>query len=256
MLFYITDSVYQVSVPLGQVYLQEMANQTLGLGVESLREGIVLLYYFLVHLHGGFSEERRSSADYFVYEHTEAPPICGPIVSFANEDFRSDVVWGAANGIGSLLDDFSESEISELEISFDINEDVFRLEISIGDVVAVQVLEGEHNLGGVETGGLKGNASDSSEIGEKFSARHEFHDVVDVASVLVEAELSDDERTVHGGEDEDLVLDVVHLLFLNQVRFTERLECIKLPRLGFPDQKHCAKGPRSQNLQKFEPVRV
>jgi hypothetical protein len=49
-----------------------------------------------------------------------------------------------------VFDDLGEPEVGELDVAFAVDEEVFGLEVAVGDVLGVEVLEGQQDLGEVE----------------------------------------------------------------------------------------------------------
>jgi len=54
--------------------------------------------------------------------------------------------------LGSAVEHFGESEISDFDVGLGIQENVFWLEIPVDDIVAMQVLEGKQNLSCIKLG--------------------------------------------------------------------------------------------------------
>jgi len=68
-------------------------------------------------------------------------------VAFVEEDFGGKVLWRAAEGIGACFAVLGEAEISKLEIAFLVNENVLWLQVSVDDLLGVEILKHEDNLG-------------------------------------------------------------------------------------------------------------
>lgn len=47
----------------------------------------------------------------------------------------------------------SEAEVSQADVSFTVQQDVLRLQVAVDDFFGVQVLDGAHDLGGIEEAG-------------------------------------------------------------------------------------------------------
>lgn len=135
-------------------------------------------------------------------------------MSLANEDFRSNIVGGPADGISSFFHQLGEPEISQLEIPFLVYQDVFWFQISIGHRPPMQVVQREHYLCGVEAACEEGNRACSSQIGKELSSWDELHDMMDVKGVLLISKLLYDKLAVHRGQDVNFVLNVIHLFLL------------------------------------------
>jgi hypothetical protein len=80
-----------------------------------------------------------------------------------------------------------------------INQQVLGLQITVNDVLLVEVLESEDEVGGVEAGDVGGEPTRTSEVGEEFAALHVFEEEVEVGFVLESAEAASraGERQAH-----------------------------------------------------------
>lgn len=71
------------------------------------------------------------------------------------EHFRGQVSGTATEGFGEVfLSDvlLCEAEVSEATVTVRVNENIFRLEISVNDIKRVDVLDGQHDFGDEEPG--------------------------------------------------------------------------------------------------------
>ena len=62
------------------------------------------------------------------------------------EDLWSKVLWCAAQGPGLVRNFLGESEVCDDNVAFSVQENVFRLEVSVGNTEGVEVGEGADNL--------------------------------------------------------------------------------------------------------------
>lgn len=131
--------------------------------------------------------ERWVTGQHLVEQDSECPPVDCLAVALVEENFRSDVLWGSADGVGTFGDDLGESEINHLQVSVTADHDVLGLQVSVDDVQTLEVLEDGHDLGSVECSLLGVEVADASVIGEQVSALEQLGDEVDVPVVLHEA---------------------------------------------------------------------
>ena len=77
-------------------------------------------------------------------------------------DLRRNVLGRATQGVGAVpgLETLYEPKISQLYITIILHQYVFRLQISIDEVLTVHVLENENDLGAVEAYHCCRHASD------------------------------------------------------------------------------------------------
>ena len=64
--------------------------------------------------------ERQYSCEHLVQDYAHGPPICGHVVSFTFEDFRSKVGWSTSDFIRDLVvaENLSDSVVNYLEVAF------------------------------------------------------------------------------------------------------------------------------------------
>ena len=72
-------------------------------------------------------------------------------MALVQQNLRCDVLRRAANSVGALSYSLSEAVVNELKITVVANHDVLGLEVTIYNILAVQVLEHAGDLGAIET---------------------------------------------------------------------------------------------------------
>lgn len=77
-------------------------------------------------------------------------PVNRLVVALRGDDFWSEVVRRAAKRPGDIWHIFGEAKISDLDMTMTIEEKIFGLEISVDDVLSVEVFQCKGNLCGVE----------------------------------------------------------------------------------------------------------
>jgi hypothetical protein len=78
---------------------------------------------------------------HFKNENTKGPPIYRLTVTFIKKNFWGNVLGSSAKGISSIKYDFSESKISKFEIPIIIDEEIFRLKVSIDNIHAMHIIK-------------------------------------------------------------------------------------------------------------------
>ena len=114
------------------------------------RELYLALENLLVNRHGVIVVKRVDSGDHLVREDTEGPPIDGLSVAFIEEHFGGEILGSSAEGVSAGLAVLGEAEVRQLEVAFGVDEDVFRLQVTVDNVQRVQVLKHECHLSRVE----------------------------------------------------------------------------------------------------------
>ena len=79
----------------------------------------------------------------------------------------------------NLIDTFlGEPKISEFEISIAIYQDIFWLQITIENMILMQILEGQQHVCRVELGGRLLESANSLKVKEELAARAVFEHIV------------------------------------------------------------------------------
>lgn len=106
-----------------------------------------------------------------------------------------------------------------------IQEDVIRLEVAMDDVLAVQTLQGEYNLGHVEAGLPPLQTAFSFEKSPKIPPWHIFHYCAEVSSEREGGDSFDNEFSIEFLEYFVLLFDEIILVFegLRVRRYSDKL---------------------------------
>jgi len=224
-----------------------MLDHALQLGVEALRVLGLGVDNLLVDVHWVVINKRSVSGVHLVHEDTEGPPIDGLAVASVEEDLRGDVLGGTANGVGSLLHDLSKAIVDKLEVTINANHNILGLKISVDDILGMQVLEDRSDLGTVELSLLGVEVSNSTVIGEEITTREQLSSEVDVTVVLEISVVAESKRMVNSLEDELLVLNVIHMLAVDDLSLLHRLDSVLLVGLSLqPADLHVSEGTFSK----------
>jgi hypothetical protein len=108
-----------------------------------------------------------------------------------------------------------------------VEQQVLGLQVAVDDVVRVQVVEGERDLGGVELGDGVGEALGLAQQTKQLPALDKVHDHVQVLRILKGAPESNQERMLDLLEHAALVVGVLDLLHLDDLRLLEHLDGIE-----------------------------
>uniref|UniRef100_A0A182INX3 Uncharacterized protein n=1 Tax=Anopheles atroparvus TaxID=41427 RepID=A0A182INX3_ANOAO len=169
------------------------------------------------HLYRLVGEERRVAGGHLVHQHAECPPVDRLVVALAEDDLGRQVLGRTAQRPGATLDALGEPEIGHLQVALGVDQQVFRLEIAIDQVEIVEILERQHDLGGVEARVRLREAADLPQVREHLTAGDVLQHHVQVGVVL-EVELqTDQERERDGLQDALLVQRVLDLLQLDHL---------------------------------------
>lgn len=118
--------------------------------VEVTRELDLALEDLLVNGHGVVIVEGVDSGNHFVCEDAKRPPVYWLTVALIEEHFGRQVLGSPAQGVGPSVAVLSEAEVGQLQVTLLVNQDVFRLQVTIHDVLRVHILKHQANLGRIE----------------------------------------------------------------------------------------------------------
>ena len=107
----------------------------------------------------------------------------------------------------------------------------------------MEILQGGDNLRGVEEGGGVAELAGAPQVGEELAPADVGEQHVQAALVLVHPAQAHDEGMLDLLQDGLLVLDVLHLLELDDVPHGEELESVVGLGLLVPAQAHAGKRP-------------
>jgi hypothetical protein len=168
--------------------------------------------------------------------------------------FRGQILGCSAESKCSALSDFSKSKVCEFKVPVSGYQDILRLEVPVDDILAVQILKDGNYLSRIEPriisiihGLVRLEGAFLPQVREKLTARHELHEHVEISWVLskaIEVNLvlgeSYHEGVGDGAEDAVLVVDVVHLLRVDDVLLLHDLNARVFVGAALLDQPHLA----------------
>mmetsp|Transcript_76339 Transcript_76339/g.166671 ORF Transcript_76339/g.166671 Transcript_76339/m.166671 type:complete len:320 (+) Transcript_76339:628-1587(+) len=210
------------AVPIARVHLKEHPDEVFGVLGDVLPIGRVERKIANADLGKdlsiSFTKEWWVAAEHDVHDDADAPHVAELIV-LARQDLRRHVVRRAGLRLEKLawfelarkteIDDFEEILLDGV---LGHEQEIFRFEISVANMVLVHVVDGPDNLlhqyGGLDLGEVSG--LDNSV--EEFSSSSEFHHEVDVSVVLEGLVELDDVRVVHHLHDCDLQFETLYIL--------------------------------------------
>jgi len=135
-----------------------------------------------------------TSIYHLVNQNSQTPPVDFFFV-FSYEDFGCEVFGGSAESVCGDRG-FGEAEVGEFHVAVFVDLDVFGFEVTVDDVVGVEVLQREDDFRGVEFYAVFGEAPLLFQMEEKLSSRDVLHDHVDLAFTLEREKQFHSERTL------------------------------------------------------------
>ena len=221
------------------------------------RELVVAIHDLLVDAQGVVVVERRVARKHFEDQHAQRPPVDELVVALALDDLWSQVLRRAAEGVGAVADDLGKAEVGDLDVSLLVDEEVLRLEVSVGDVHGVEVLECEHDLGREEEGDVVGEAAFPPQESEELPAAGVIEEHEHVGGRLEGALEVHDEGVVDRLEDLLLRLHVLYLLQPDDLALLQALQSqwLRLRRLALVlHQPYSAEGACAEGREELEVV--
>ena len=119
-------------------------------------------------------DEGRVAHEELVCEYPEPPPVDTLVVPLLQDDLWRHVVRGPALRpaplvLGHLA---GEAEVCQHDVTLLVQQEVLRFQVSVDDVVPVEVGEGCDDLCDVEEGRLQGELPVTPEVGEQFTSAY------------------------------------------------------------------------------------
>lgn len=160
------------------------------------------------------------------------PDIDGPRIKFLVNVLFGRNVWGRAAEAGDEVrigfpghtETLAIAEIGNLESAVRREQQIFGLEIPMGDAHLVHVFNAAHHLFKVAIGFVDFELARSEDEGVEVTAGTEFHDLAVIAfGVLQEVESVDDVGMAQGGGDAEFRRQAFAILFLRLLGTTAKL---------------------------------
>ncbi|KAL0607182.1 LOW QUALITY PROTEIN: UPF0764 protein C16orf89 [Plecturocebus cupreus] len=157
----VADPVPEVPEALGEVHLQQAPQQVLEVRADVGGEPHLPRDDLLVDLDGLLGVEGREAHGHLVGEHPQGPPVHGLVVAFTQDDLGGQILGGPAQGPSAAPHVLGKTEVRHLQVALLVDEEVLGLQVAVDEVKRVQVLEGQDDLGGIETGMRLSEPSDA-----------------------------------------------------------------------------------------------
>jgi len=197
---------------LGLVLDQQLVNQVLGfrghVNVMLFRDWVSHVGLLDQEVHPVFVlvEERRDPHKHFVKQDSQSPPVNSVVMPFVVKHFWREVLSSSTEAHCKfiLVNLCSQAEVGEQQVAIGVEQDVLGLQVSVDDLLFMEVAESDGNLGDHKASLFFWEASLLDEMSEQLASLDEVHDEEDSELVL--------EHVIHG--DNEWMLDVVEDLLL------------------------------------------
>mmetsp|Transcript_67096 Transcript_67096/g.193947 ORF Transcript_67096/g.193947 Transcript_67096/m.193947 type:complete len:201 (-) Transcript_67096:24-626(-) len=150
------------------------------------------------------------------------------------------------------LHDLGETEIRQLRVPVGQQQDVLGLQVAVNDVFAVDVCERSTYLRSVKLRLLIGELPCPAQVREQLTAVDALHNDVYIVVILGVAQHVHDKRVVDLRHQPLLIVDVIHLLELDDLVLLHELNSVVLsvrPVLGKLDPAEGAASERPYHLE-------
>lgn len=157
-----------------------------------------------------------------------------------DEDLRRQVVGRSTEGVSLrvALEHLREAEVRQADVPILVHQDVLRLQVTVDDVLGVEMTECHGDLNGVEAGTLLREASHLSQVHEKFTATNESHHEENLLLRLEHVAHTDKEGVI--GLEQDVLFESsrLNLVVLDDHVLSQRLHRVHLVRTSLLHQEH------------------
>mmetsp|Transcript_20329 Transcript_20329/g.54308 ORF Transcript_20329/g.54308 Transcript_20329/m.54308 type:complete len:213 (+) Transcript_20329:282-920(+) len=95
----------------------------------------------------------RLSAEKLTSEHAQSPPVnLWAVIVRKINDFWCHVLRSAHKGVRLAQHEPGKAHVAQLDAPFPVQQHILKLQVSVGDVAFVEIVQGESNTGRVEHG--------------------------------------------------------------------------------------------------------
>ena len=166
-----------------------------------------LVHDIAQHLLPVLGVQRRSTTQHLIEDGAERPPVGRPRVARRPNDFRSEILWRAAEAIRSisLLDALlGQTKVRNTNVTLAVKQNILRLEVAIDDISVMECTNGNNHFSNVHSRSLFGEALLLAQIGKQLTTVQEVNEEVQLDVSLERVVQADDIRVLHLLEDVSL----------------------------------------------------
>ena len=147
-----------------------MLHEWLALAVEAVWVSWLCVDDLSVDVHRIIILKWWVASQHFIEQDADGPPVHCFAVTLVEQNLWSNILRRAANSVGPLCDYFGKPKVNHLKISITANHDVLRLQISVHNIFALQVLKYRHYLCPIKRCLFRVKVADTSMIRKKVSS--------------------------------------------------------------------------------------
>ena len=193
--------------------------------------------------------EWREADDHLVSENTEGPPIDRETMAQLVNDFGRQILRRTAERLRLLvaLENLGETEVGQRDVAILTHEDVLRLQITIDNLLLMQMAKGESHGQRVELGPLLGELTRLAQVHEQLATTHKLHDEVDSRVRLEDEFHADEERMISLLQNLLLEHRGLNLIELKDGVLTQGLHSVQILRVSLLAQEDLAEATLSND---------
>ena len=108
-------------------------------------------------------------------------------MTLIEKNLRCNIFWSAADSVSTLCHDLGETKINQLEVAIISDHNVLRLQITVANVLAVEVFEDRGDLRSIELGLLGRILAYGAMVREKITSTEQLRGKINVSFILEKA---------------------------------------------------------------------
>jgi hypothetical protein len=114
---------------------------------------------------------------------------CGFPVTLIEQDLRGNIIGRAHTRLRlPRVTDLCESEVAQFEVAFRVDTQVLGFQVAVNDIVAVEILEHQHHLSGIEDCLLVFQDYFVAHVGEEIAALDELKQEKHLSVIMSESQ--------------------------------------------------------------------
>lgn len=196
------------------------------------------------------SIKRRESYDHFVGQNSDSPPVYRECVTLFMQYFRCKVVWCAAKrkSLCTIVKNLSQAEICKADIPIFIHQDVFWFQVTINNLLLVQVSDSHAYLNRVESSTIFCESLGITQVHEKFSTTNKTHYKKNLFWSLEDVTHANQKRMISLQKNIFLKFCWFNLVVFKNNILSQRLHRIDLLGSYFLNKEHFAEAAPTNNF--------
>lgn len=161
-----------------------MLDQAFEIGIKPIWVPWLCIYDLPINVHGIVILKWWVSSEHFVDQYAQGPPVDSLSMALIKKYLGSNVLWSSANGVSPLSNNLSKPKVNELEIAVSANHDVLWLQVSVYNILRLEILEYGNHLSSIESRLLGVEVANRSVMRKKITSREQLSNEINVPIIL------------------------------------------------------------------------